>query len=276
MAEKFELFRLSLLQRPTRDLFDQDDISREDYIRRAFGKTVEYTYGDISYFYVPSPDEVPAEVIIGRIGRSHVVEENRPPSESLAETTRDVWKASYIVIDPREHDDGQKVALEIDRDVASPGTILFGLLREINRTNPTSPYSIEAAPIFSIDTFWEFAEKNKGSITSLKFEFVVPNMFGGSDSIVDELRAFREKEKARRVQIALANSEGLDVNTERTREAVDYVGKSGGIIRARAKENRRYSSTDKSRKTSIADNGPLGEAPFARIARLAKQILGRE
>ena len=216
------------------------------------------------------------EIIAGRLGKRLTIEENKPPSEGLAETTREAWKASRIVIDPSEHADGQKVAVEIDRSVASPANILLGLIRQINRTHPAALYSIEAAPIIETESFWVFAERNKGRVTQIRFDFVAPNMFGGSDSITEELRDFKQKEKAHRIAIELKNKHGLNVETNKTREAVDYVGKSGGIIRAKAKRGAKYTSTDKTRFGIVTEPDFGGESALERIARLAKQILGRD
>lgn len=276
MAERFELFRLSLLLRPYRDIFAGPELTREQYIREVFAEEITYKFNGEQYHYVPIQESRDQEVIAGRLGKKLTLEENRPPAEGLEETTRDMWKASLVVIDPTEHEDGQKAAIEIDRSVASPGTILFGLIRQINRNHPESTFSIEAAPIIQTEMFWVFAEQNKGRITSIKFDFVAPNMFGGSDSIVEELRDFREKEKAHRVAIALQNRNGLNVETEKTREAVEYVSRAGGTIRAKAKKGRKYSSTDQSKFGIIPEPDLGGETAFSRISKFAKQILGRE
>lgn len=276
MAERFELFRLSLLPRPYRDIFAGPDVTRETYIRMVFSEEIIYKYNDEHYHYVPIAESAGQSIIAGRLGKRLTIEENRPPSEGLAETTRESWKASRIVIDPSEHADGQKVAVESNRSVASPANILLGLVRQINRTHPESIYSIEAAPIIETESFWVFAERNKGRITKIRFDFVAPNMFGGSDSITEELRDFKQKEKAHRISIELQNKHGLDVETEKTREAVDYVGKSGGTITAKAKRGSNYTSTDKTRFGSIPEPDFGGESAIDRIARFAKQILGRD
>jgi len=215
------------------------------------------------------------DVIAGRLGKRLTIEENMPPSEGLAETTREAWRASRIVIDPTEHADGQKVAVENNRSVASPANILLGLVRQINRNHPESIYSIEAAPIIETESFWDFAERNKGKITSIRFDFVAPNMLGTSDSMTEELRDFRQKEKAHRISLELQNKHGLNVETEKTREAVEYIGKSGGTIRAKAKRGANYTSTDKTRFGIIPEPDLGEESAIDRIARFAKQILGR-
>ncbi len=257
-------------------MFSGPDITREDYIRQVFSEEVIYRYNDELYHYVPIADSSGQEVVVGRLGKKIVIEGNNPPSEGLTETTLETWKASLIVIDPSEHIDGQKVAVEVDRSVASPSRILLGLLRQININHPSAMYTIEAAPITAVESFWVFAEQNKGSITNIRFDFVVPNMFGGSDSIVEELRDFREKEKARRVSITLQSRDGLDVETEKTKEAVEYVSRSGGRIRARAKRGAKYSSTDTVRFGSIPEEDGGAGSVFGRISRFAKQIFGRE
>lgn len=257
-------------------MFSGPDVTRETYIRTVFSEEIIYKYKDEQYHYVPMTGSKDQDFIAGRLGKRLIIEENMPPSEGLTETTRESWKASRIVIDPSEHADGQKVAVESNRSVASPANILFGLVRQINRTHPESIYSIEAAPIIETESFWAFAERNKGRITNIRFDFVAPNMFGGSDSITEELRDFKQKEKAHRISIELQNKHGLNVETEKTREAVDYVGKSGGVIRAKAKRGSNYTSTDKTRFGIIPEPDLGEESAIGRIARFAKQILGRD
>lgn len=279
MAEQFELYRLSLLLRLQRTIFEREegpDPTREQYLRRVFGTNLSYNYNSIAYHYVAEPQSREADVVIGRVGRSLIVEENRPPSEGLAETTRESWKAAVVVLDPKEHADGQKLAVEIDRNVANPGSLVLGLIRAFNREYRDGAYSIEWAPIIEVDSFWAFVARNKGNVTTLEFEFVVPNMFGGSDSITDELRSFREREKARRVTIKLQSKEGLDPESERTKEAVDYVSKAGGVIRARLKKGRPYSSTDKAITGTLPRDGADGDRTFSRLIRYASHILGRD
>ncbi|WP_155006278.1 hypothetical protein [Sphingomonas hengshuiensis] len=276
MSERFELFRLSVLERRQPPLFADVAQTREQYLRLVFGQQRQFVFYGTDFHFVPEPEQSREDVIMARIGRAVTVEENRPPEEGLAETVHDGWKASVVVIDPRHHDDGQKVAVAVDPKVGSPSGLIRELADAINTTSTDARWDIEVEPIVNAQSFWEFAAKNKGMITSLTFEFIAPNMFGGSDDLTEELRAFRNNENAEKVEIVLKSKEGLDTSTNRTKEAVDYAVQGCGTIKAKTKNGKRFNSTKKV-ETSTLDTDILPDEPsLVRLARLATRILGRE
>lgn len=277
MAERYDLFRLSLLPRQQRDAFEGPDPTREEYLRKVFGERRRFMHYGVEFHYVPSQRKgLAGDAILGRVGRSVKSEENQSPDEEFVDIVRDAWKAVVIVVDPREHADGQKVAIEHDPKVGSTISLVGSLVASINEAYPRTAYNIEVAPIIDAESFWEFAEANRGQITTLTFEFVAPNMFGGSDSITEELRSFRNVEHAQKVNITLASKEGLETDTLRTREAVDYAVKGGGKIRARTRGGRTYNSTKKVKTTTLPSDNLDDEPALVRAARLVTRIFGRE
>lgn len=231
MSERFDLFRFSLLPKEQMDLLTPFDSTREAYLRNIFSSRIQFQHYKTAFQYVPS--QISGE-IVGRVGRLVINEENLPPDIGLEEAKREMWKAAVIVIDPTEHIDGQKVALEWDPKVGKTDPVMTSLTRAINEQNPTAAYHLEVSPISEASTFWEFARENKGAITTLSFTFVAPNMFGGIDNITEEMRQFRDEERAQRVSIALKSSEGIETDTEKIRNSVEYTSRGGGEITARA------------------------------------------
>lgn len=276
MSERFELFRLSVLQRRQKPLFPKPKTNREAYLRESFGTRRTFTFYGTEFHYVPEPTELHDDVIIGRIGRSVVIEENQSPDEGFLETIHDGWKASVVVIDPREHADGQKVAISIDPKVGTP----FGLIKElvyvINCAARDAQWDIEVESIINPQNFWDFAKKNEGEITSLVFDFVAPNMFGGSDDLSEELRAFRREENAQKITIALKSSDGLDTSTKRVKEGVDYAVKGCGTITAKTKKRKSFNSTKKVAITTLERGSLPNETLLEKVKRMATQVLGRE
>lgn len=276
MRERFELFRLSLIPRQQRDLLEGPDPTREEYLRRVFGEQRRFKHYGTEFHYVPAPAVSKADALIGRIGRPVIVEENESPDKGLEETTREGWKAAVLVLDPRHHDDGQKIAVGDDRKAGAPSGLLVALIEAINSDNERAAYAIEAAPIADLVSFWQFAERHKGEITKFTFEFVTPNMFGASDNIDEELRAFRDHENARKVTVSVSNQDGIVTDTERTRESVEYVARGGGLVRARTKKGSHYNSTNRTTSTSIDQNEESEQSLLVRVSRLASRVLGRE
>lgn len=276
MKERFELFRLSLLLRQQRDAFSGPDPTREEYLRKIFSERRVFSFYGTEFHYVPETLQDRHDIIMARIGRPIAVAENKPPEEGFADTVHDGWRAAVVVIDPSHHDDGQKVAVGQDNMVGSPRGLIQALVAAINETNQFTAYDVEVEPIINALSFWQFAARHKGQISSVTFEFVPPNMFGGTEKITEELREFRKKENAEKVVVTLTSSEGLDTDTERTKESVDYIVKGTGNIRAKTKSGLRFNSTKKVASTTLDANEMPGEQRLSLLARLASRILGRE
>lgn len=277
MSERFDLFRLSLLLRQQRDAFEGPDPTREEYLRRVFGEKRTFSFYGTELHYVPEDPQIRSDVVMGRIGRALNTEENTSPEEGFKETIHAGWRAVTVVVDPRHHDDGQKVAVEVNSKVGKARGLISGLVDAINEAYPRTAFAVEVAPIINAESFWQFAAKNKGAITRLTFEFVAPNMFGGTDDLSEELRAFRQKENAEKVTIGLQSNEGLETDTDRTHEAVDYAVQGCGTIKARTKSGRRFDSSRTNASSKLEEAAEEDTRPKAtRLSALVNRILGRE
>jgi hypothetical protein len=213
--------------------------------------------------------------IIGRVGRKVQTEENLPPEEGFADTIHEGWKAVVIVVDPTDHKDGQKVAVEVRVSVGGTNALIKGLVSAINDSDDSSPYLIEVQPIFDPSEFWKWAKENKGDVTSVKFDLVAPNgLFGARNNLRDELKAANEQSGANEVVIELKNPDGLRLDSEPIHEAVDYAESTGGRITGKAKGKRRFSSTLRPKMTTLRDTDSSNEPLVTRAARLLSEILG--
>jgi hypothetical protein len=275
MREKFELFRLSALLRQQVDAFGETGQNREGYLRSVFMDRWQFTFYGSEFHYVPDADQLRPDIILGRIGRVITSPENMPPDKGLADTIHEGWRAVAVLVDPTEHSDGQKVAVGVNDRVGNAGGLIAGVVNAINEKLATTEWDIEVEPIPDTDSFWQYARENEGEITSLTFEFVPPNMFGGTDDLSEELRDFR-KDGAETVTLKLKTKETIKTNTKRTKEAVDYISKAGGKIRARSKKGPSFSSTKKTASTCISPPDQSGETKAQILARMARRILGYE
>jgi len=274
----FELLRLSLTERKNiqQELFSEkiDPISREDFLRKVFSKNTTFYHQSNEFHYVPSNDIESGNMLIGRIGRSFISDENLPPEQGLQESEHVGWKASAIVIDPTHHSDGQKISFQFQQKVGKPFPLIKSLIKEIN-DQKESIYHIDVEPIFSPKTFWGFVDKHKGEVTSIKFDFTAPNMFGSSDDLSEELKQFRDMEKAQKIEIKLKSEDGLETDTDRLRQAVDYAQKGTGTILARTRTGKTYNSLSTTDKVSISEEDS-DEPLLVRIARKISMVLGHE
>jgi hypothetical protein len=247
VIKKFQLFRLTLLEKNQGNLFGSPKQTREEYLREIFSKAWDFTKYSSTFHYVPannrSTSKNGAGLLVGRIGRPITLPENKPPADGFIEQNRDTWKAEYLIVDPRNYSDGQKVAIQIDPQVGDPKSVFNGLIKHINETDSGSRFSVEAQPIFDPTTFWDFAKTNKGKITTLTFEFTAPNgLFSSNESIADDLKEARNKINANKVISTFKNKEGLNTDSQPVKDGVEYAQTGSGEIRARTIDNKRYSS----------------------------------
>ena len=236
----------------------------------AFGYEQDFEHHGNPFVYQPAPDQ-PWPNIVGQIGRPFTRLENLPPEQGFALAPHQAWRAAVIALDPTPHEDGQKLSFSIDPQVGTPYAVLRSLIRQLNQVNDP-PYHIEAEPIFSPKTFWAFADEHKGEITSIRFEFVTPNMFGSSDALSEELREFRHDERAQVVRVNLHSEDGLNTDTPRVRASVDYAGKGAGKILAFAKGRKRYNSEDQVETVGLEETE---EPLLIRALRHIYAVLGR-
>ena len=276
MATKFELFRLSLLAREQIDLVSEyNDLNREEWLRKVFLEEQSFENRGTQFHYVGSSEHSDAEIIAGRIGKNVFREENRPPEEGLKEYTHDTWRAALLVLDPRQHHDGQKLALQRVYDVGQARVLIHNLVSEINQRYPYGPYSIEASQLIDSESFWNYVDRHSGKVTSVSFDFIPPNMFDSSDTLEEELRKYRDEERASKIGVTVQNPEGIDPNTSRIRAGVEYAEKGGGSVQARAQGETPYKSTDSVKQTSLEGVKLKGSDLLRAAIDLKDKILGR-
>jgi hypothetical protein len=210
-------------------------------------------------------------LVAGWIGRQITVSEHAPPEIGLSEIQRETWQASLVVLDPRAHDDGQKIAVEDDGRVGAPSALLARLINEINARQDGKFYEIEAEPIFQPSSFWEFAERNRGRIRSITFYFVAPNMFGVKNEIDQALRAFNREEGVNRVALRLSSKAAINTDTDRIKHAVQYASQGAGEIRSKADNGEKYDSRASAKSVELTTEsfGDRGSGTASEIARAA-------
>lgn len=277
---QLELFHLSLAYNT--NLFaarnkDGSPLEREDWIRKVFSERIEFFHRGSKYHYIPhqSPIDVTEPLLFGRIGRKVTAEENAPPEEGLEDVRRDSWKASSVVIDPRKHDDGQKLAMQSRKGVGAPFSVLKSLMFHISYNIIDAPYFVEIRPLTDPSGFWDFVEQNEGEITSITLEFIAPNMFGIGDRMDEEWEDLKANEHAVRATTTIENENGLNPNTERVKKAVDYASKGGGSVSARTRRGKRYNSKKRTRKVSIPDKENGGRRTILEMISSAVRIIFR-
>lgn len=215
--------------------------------------------------------------LVGKIGREVSEVENTAPEDGYREYVHDAWKAAVVVVDPADHEDGQKMSVQFHPDVGNPATLAPRLLQAMEQQQEWAPYLSSVHPITNTEAFWDFVRRNEGKITSIRFELDVPNMFGGDDEYTKEMRAFRDKEKAQKIAVEILSQDGIETDTDRVRYTVEKAMEQGtGTVRARAMGNQIFSSQKQQESVRIPESEDSERRSLIdRATELANRMLGR-
>lgn len=273
VSSRFELFRLSLVERRPGDMFEDPNMSREVYLRAAFGSDWDFEHYGNTFYFRPVASSLDAkDLLIGRLGRQYSMTESLSPDHDLEFVQHEGWKAALLLVDPTHHADGQKVAMNYDKDVGMPFALATSLVRMINEQNAAAKYQIIIEKIFDAESFWHFAEVNKGDVTFLAFDLATPNMFEGREALESDLRDLRDKEHAQEISLQLKSEDGLETDTTRVREAVHYAERGAGSVRARTRTKKTYNSKKKAKAVKlddgVSDDSSLLVRALAQIGRI--------
>lgn len=276
---RFDLFRLSLRERSQKDFFiDIEKLDRIDWIRKLFSTPAEFFHYGAKFVYIPLEVDIHDGYIRGKIGREVSEIEHTSPEDGYQEYIHDAWKAAAVIVDPAEHEDGQKVAIQFHPDVGKPVALSTRLVSALEERQELKHYLTSIHPITNSEAFWNFVKRNEGKITKIRFELEVPNMFGAEDEYEREMREFREKERAQKVVIEIKNPDGIDPHTDRVRFTADKAMSQGtGKVTAKAMgKGNKFSSDDQQvySKIPLSDDGDTSAVSLS--SEYAESILGHD
>jgi hypothetical protein len=255
------------------DIETKIGMSREEWIRYVLSRPFQFSYrGGVELHWTPKGRL--EESFYGLVQRQRAHSLHRSPDEGGDEIMTEEWQGAYVLVDPTVHNEGQRIAVENDV-VGRPETLLKYLMAAINE-RIDAPYQTEFEPIFDADSFWSFVDEHGSKLKSIRFKFVVPNMWGTEKELERELQDTRDKTGAERVDIGLSSEHGVDARSDQVANGVEYAERGSGKIFARSMGGATYRSNDEPKRTEISylnDIALMGEN-FLRDAR--KRILGRE
>lgn len=276
MPVRFEHFRLSLTLRAQIDAFEPSPLpKREEVIRQIFLGHWDFKHKGTEYRYRPDTESSSANAIVGGIGRARDQEEGVETRRGWEPTSHRYFQFSVLAVDPRDHPDGQKIAMEADPLVGTPAPVLSSWVTAINKSNPNAPYIFQVNPIFDNADFWDFVA-DQPKITSITFEFVVPNgVWNNGLSVDEEMREAGASMHAELITNTVKHRDGLNTESQRIKEGVDYVANGSGALKARAPGNRTYNSKNRT-KAAILDEEDAGESLVSLVVRRLEKVFGRE
>ncbi|WP_434613571.1 hypothetical protein [Tabrizicola sp. M-4] len=266
----FSIFHLSLVEhrQPTLTSFRG---SREQWLRLSLSERFEFSgWGGKELVWVPKG--VTNELVFGLIQGKKPHSFHDSPNEGGAEKVDEFWQGAYLFLDPRHHDDGQKMAIENDV-LGRPRALAKALFDHINGRDDAS-YSVIPELIFDETDFWKFAEESGKVLSFIRFEFAVPNMWDPQGDLEKDLRSTGRKTGTEQVDVTFRAKNGVTTDNDIIKSGVKYAGRGAGRIKARNRDGKRYSSETRATVESVP-KADLDEASNDMIEQIAKKVLGR-
>lgn len=250
MAKTFEHYHLSLIERDQPDLLAAP-MGRDAYIRAVFSEPFTFRHMGKEVHWVPTVGVDPFTV--GTVTRQKIRTQHRAPAEGAQEFEAIEWQGSLVVIDPEYRPDGQKVAFEIDQAVGKPGALLASITAHLNE-RPGAQYTIIAKALFNTEGFWSFAERHGRRLEYISFKFVVPNMFFGASTSIDQgLRQLGDDTNAEAVEVRLDSEDGVQTDSRTVADAMAYAEQGNASVTAKALNGDRYSSQRRRKTSKVID-----------------------
>ena len=276
MADAYQLFRLSLIEQRQPSFFSTSGLTRSEFLQAIFGTEILFKHYGSEFHYKPADDK--GTYIVGRIGRKIQAVENLPPEQGFDEQLHDGWLASVVLVQPEDRGDGQKLSMQIKRQIGTVFPILKSLVAHIINLNISEILFLEIQPIFDAATFWKFADDHKGDVTSITFDFVMPNgLWSTASTLREELKQANKTTNAQELTTTLKSQAGLITDSPAVVEAVEYAQTGSGAISAKSREGHRYSSKSKIKKISLLEDiGKVVKSHLARATANAARILDDE
>jgi hypothetical protein len=280
---KLFLFRLSLKAKAQSDAFERKNTdgkgySREEWLKDIFSKQFAFTHRSKEFFFVPEKPEktgIRAGLIVGWVARQKEVNERTAPSDGLSPTTHDSWQASLLLIDPTDHQDGQKVAFESrPTDVGQSEPVIASLIGSLNQNSAQEPFSISIFSIIQERSFINFALLHPGKIKSITYDVAVPNMFNGTDDFSNEIRSLRDSANVARIKTRLESDGAINTQGSQLDEIANHVESGGGTISAQTTDGFKYNSNDYAVSEEVETDGaePQTEAFWLKILAVLDRI----
>jgi hypothetical protein len=228
--------------------------TRQEYLSQVFGAEFSFTHRGVDMIYVPIKKEAAedAAFFFGRIGRKVRTAENSGPEEKFEYAEHLSWRASNLILDTSDHNDGQKIAMQERGEVGKPIAILNSMVSYLNQKNTDSGWHLSVNSITERQTFWQAAEIYKGQITKAEFTYITPNVLGIRTELTKRLKEYRALENAQQVTVAISEPRGnLVLDTQEVKDAVDYISEGGGSAKLKVGKETVFDSSDSAKTLEV-------------------------
>jgi hypothetical protein len=245
----FEYLRISLA-RPDAPLLEAMEMSRQEFLREALSKRWDFPYSKRILTYDPTTTD-DGQIVGGIVGREIREIDSEGPDEAWKPIELKHWPHALLAVDIGDTE--QIAAFQKHGRVGSPRRVLSSLLDHIVKQPAYSMWHPHVEYISSSDDFWAAAKAHAGTISSLNFVFVPPNMLRAKEAIDDLVRAASNEANSEETELKLKNPGGNLVPAgDLVTAAVTTATSGGGEVVMKSGARIIYSSS-KNRKTKEID-----------------------
>ncbi|MBH0040436.1 hypothetical protein [Pseudoalteromonas sp. SWN166] len=168
----------------------------------------------------------------------------------------DNWPHVTVIIDNRS--DRQLIAISKNSRAFSSTRVVAKIIKESLKNHLANlQLSMHIEAIFEEKCFWKLINKNRGKVTSIKFELISPNMANISKSLKVDLKQINIDTNSHKTCLELNADDNASLEIQEDNEVIDglveYASKGGGDIVLKVNGIKRSIRTKQSIKTIEID-----------------------
>lgn len=257
----FDLYRYQLLpitQNVQPDLYRE--ILTKEELKRKKNKLFHEVISKLPNMLSNSGNSLQQKIVLDteswfafKLGTQKTIEiENENFNRELV----DNWPHVTVIIDNRPN--RQLIAISKNSRAFSSTSVVAKIFRESLKNHLANlQLSMHIEAIFEEKCFWKLINKNRGKVTSIKFELISPNMANISKSLKVDLKQINIDTNSHKTCLELNADDNASLEIQEDNEVIDglveYASKGGGDIVLKVNGIKRSIRTKQSIKTIEID-----------------------
>lgn len=206
---KFEIYRI-LLHKNELPLSIPTDISRENFIKMIFEDDLEFDFKNYFYSYKKIHSE--SGYILSCITKKkhkQIIDKNLQTNsiDHYEPIIAIIYPKEKILIDTGREQEGQLLALEVNKDFGGSQLVLNEISKKIQNSGKFTDYTVQINKIIDDDDFERVFKNNLNNISKIAFTYSAPNLFGVDDEIEKQSKLAKEQCNANELEYAVKNEE---------------------------------------------------------------------
>lgn len=273
-TKMFALFRYQIIPVTTQFnlMYDIDDViqrkNKEFFEKlRFFARHSDFKVKKAYNFNIDMHDDVMALLTVQRRKNVKIINEDK--------FEKTVNSFPYINIFVDNNPEHQILAVEVSKDYSNPKSIVKYFNKKMNALLEESHLVVKISPLYNRSDFWNFIEKHKDKISSIKFEIITPNMSNISHTLSEELKNISKSTKSSSTSLNMAAEKGkslvIDQQNQGIVSIVDYSSNGGGKTSVKVRGSKiKFDSNDYQARAEIREDDM--RLPLDYVASLIRSI----